>query len=350
MKKVLLVIPSLLQGGGQKFVLDLANELDKTQYKVKILIYYNALANAFKDQISKLKEVEIITLNKKLGLDFSFFKKLKQVVKAYEPDIIHSHLNTLLYLLPTFKKRQVKLHTMHSIASKEAHGIQKFISKIAFKLYKVQPVAISDAVAMSIKNYYKIKDVPIVYNGVVCKNYQGEKIEHFGINIITVGTLYEVKNHKYLIDCFYVLASKYDDLSLTIVGDGVLREELQNQVIQLGISNKVFFVGETSNVKNYLLKADIFASSSLYEGLPLSMLEAMAAGLPIVANNVGGISDIVNNGYLVPYGEKDKYIAALDKLISNFEERNFFGKNGKKLSIDYDEVKTVKAYERLYQK
>ncbi len=354
MKKVLMVIPSLSQGGGQKFVLDLASGLVKKQYAVKILIYYDAIADAFKEEISNLEEVEIIRLNKKVGIDFSFFSKVKKVVKEYNPDIIHTHLDTLLYLLPAFKKRQVKLHTVHSIAEKEAGGwLQRFVRKVAFKFFNVKPVAISDIVAKSIKTCYKIKEVPIVYNGVVCKNYAGEKIPHSGVNIVATGTLYAVKNHKYLIDCFYEITHKHKNISLTILGDGPLRKDLQEQVEQLGISDKVFLVGEVADVKSYLLKADIFASTSLFEGLPLSMLEAMAAGLPVVANDVGGIPDIIKdgyNGYLVPLGEKNKYIEALDKMISDSNQRELFVQNTKKIVLNYDESNTVEAYERLYKR
>ena len=144
-----------------------------------------------------------------------------------------------------------------------------------------------------------------------------------------------------------VSASFFNDF-----GDGPLREELQKQVEDLGISDKVYLAGEVSDVRSYLLKADIFASSSLYEGLPLSMLEAMAAGLPIVANNVGGIPDIIKdgyNGYLIPLGEKEKYIEALDEIISNEEHRKVLADNARALSAEYDESKTVEGYEQLYQ-
>lgn len=348
-----MVVPSLAQGGGQKFVIDLAEGLDKTQYEVKILIYYNLISDAFKDKISGFKDIEIIKLDKKTGLDFSFFKKVKKVVKEYQPDIIHTHLDVLLYLFPVFKKHQVKLHTVHSMAEKESVGLQRWVRKIAFKWFKVKPVAISDTVCQSIKQCYKMKDVPIAYNGVSCKDYAGEIVKHEGVNIITTGRLYAEKNFKYLIDCFYEVSLKHPDVSLTLLGDGPLRDELQEQINGLGISDKVCLVGEVSNVKSYLLKADIFASSSIFEGLPLSMLEAMAAGLPIIANDVGGIHDIVKdgfNGYLVPYGAKDEYVKKLEQLVCDTEQRHWMADNARCVAVERDECKTVEAYEKLYQK
>lgn len=354
MKKVLLVIPTLFQGGGEKFVLDLAKGLNKEEYQVKILLYYDKVSSVFENDIIELQAqgVEIIKLNKKVGLDLGMFKRVKRVVKAYKPDIIHAHLDVLLYLLPAFRRKQVKLHTVHNMAEKEASGGQRLIRKIAFKLFKVKPVAISDTVAESIKKIYKIKNVPVAYNGVVCNKYSGAKILHEGVNIVSVGRLSEVKNYSYMIDCFYEISKNNDNVKLTILGDGPLKETLQLQVKELNIEDKVCFVGAVSNVKDYLLSADIFASSSHYEGLPLSILEAMAAGLPIVANDVGGIKDILKdgvNGYIVQHNAKEEYVEALRKLVSNDREREMFGEKAKTMAIDYDESKTVEKYERLYQ-
>ena len=149
------------------------------------------------------------------------------------------------------------------------------------------------------------------------------------------------------------MTKKYSEITLTILGDGPLKETLRRQIDELGLAGKAFLQGEVSDVKKYLLNADVFVSSSLYEGLPLSMLEAMAAGLPIVANDVGGIHDILKdgyNGYLVQVGAKEQFIAALEKLILNSGRRELFSENAKILAKNYDESKTVKSYEELYDK
>ena len=182
MKKVLIIIPTLLQGGGQKFVLDLAQGLSKSKYEIKILVYYDLTAQCFEERIEELSmnRVDIVKMDKRVGLDFSFFRKVKKIVSDYKPDVIHTHLDVLLYLLPVFRKSQVKLHTVHTVAQKESKGLQKLVRNIAFKLFKVQPVAISETVAASIKEYFNLKNVPIVHNGVVCANYAGEKTCHAG--------------------------------------------------------------------------------------------------------------------------------------------------------------------------
>ena len=354
MKKILIVIPTLVQGGGQKFVLDLAKGIDKNKYQVKILTYYDLISDCFFKDFKQLDEecVEIIKLNKKKGLDLSFFSKVKKVVREYDPDVIHSNLDTLLYLFGTFRKKQVKLHTVHTLAQKEAIGLQKIVRKIAFKGFKVLPVAISDVVAESVKEYYKITEVPVAYNGVRCCDYVGERKYSDKVRLMATGTLYPVKNYEYLIDCFYEIAKTYPNTTLTILGDGPLRNDLQKKIETLGLVDKVTLMGEVSNVKAYLLDADIFVSSSIYEGLPLSMLEAMASGLPVVANDVGGIKEIVQNdynGYIVPLGDKDAYIKSVEKLILNLEKRENASINAKTLASEFDEKKTVELYEKLYE-
>lgn len=357
MKKLLIVIPSLIQGGGQKFVLDFARFIDKTQYQVKILLYYDAISPIFEDVVKDLENenVEIIKLNKKKGLDFKFFKKVKKIIRTVDPDIIHTHIDTLLYLLPTFKRKQVKIHTVHTIANEEAKGFQKIVRWLAFKIFKVIPVAISNMVADTLSDYYHIKKekIPVIYNGVDCKKYAVNREKKDTINIISVGNIYGVKNFAYLIECFYEISKKHTNTTLTIVGDGVLRKDIEAQIEKLQISEKVFLIGAVFDVGKYLAKADIYASSSLFEGLPISILEAMASGLPVVANSVGGIPDIIKdkeNGYLIPLNDKDSYINALDSLISSEETRNKFSANTLEFVKQYDEAEIVKQYQNLYQK
>ena len=82
------------------------------------------------------------------------FKKIKKLFKKYNPTVIHSHLDVMLYLLPYYKKKHIKIHTVHSIAEKEASGLQKLIRIIAFKIKKVIPVGICDTVTQSLIKYY----------------------------------------------------------------------------------------------------------------------------------------------------------------------------------------------------
>ena len=124
MKRVLLVIPTLEQGGGQKFVMDLAVGLDKTKFQVKVLVYYKESGSVF-DSFARDNGIDVVYLDKKIGFHPGFMRDVRRVVKEYNPDIIHTHLHSMLYLFTSYKKRQIKLHTVHTIANKEKKGLQR---------------------------------------------------------------------------------------------------------------------------------------------------------------------------------------------------------------------------------
>ena len=352
MKKVLIVIPTLEQGGGQKFVMDLVKGIDKEKFQIKILVYYKNTNSVF-DQYAHNNCFDVVYLDKNVGLDITMFKKVKKVVKEYNPDIIHTHLHSMLYLFTSYKKKQVKLHTVHTLAEKEAVGLQGVVRFIAYKLLGVTPVAICGTVADSISTRHHIdkSKIPVVYNGVDCNRYDIPRVSSDKIRLVTIGNIYDVKNYSFLVDCFSETCKKIDDVTLTIVGDGVLRTDLEQQISNLNLNDKVKITGIVPDVENYLSDADIYVASSIFEGLPLSMLEAMSAGLPIVSTNVGGVHDIVENeknGILIDFGDKLGYVNAMNKLILDSNYRRCLSQKSKENSLKYDEKLCVKGYERLY--
>ncbi len=352
MKKLLIVIPSLQQGGGQKFVMDLAKGIDATKYQVKILVYYPKSDSIF-DRFAEENQMDMVYLDKRVGLDISFFKKVRAVVREYRPDVIHTHLDSMLYLLPVYKRKQIKLHTVHTLAEKETGGLQGVVRFFAYKILGVLPVGISDTVADSIAREHKIKrdKVPVVYNGVDCRRYDLPKIKSDKIRFVTVGNIYYVKNYSFLVDCFAEVAREIENVSLTIVGDGVLRGKIEELSRRLGVADKVRVTGVVSDVENYLADADIYVASSKFEGLPISMLEAMSAGLPVISTNVGGVPDIIKtgeNGILVASGDREGYVKALRELITDAEKRSEYSRRAKIFSAKYDETVTIAGYQALY--
>lgn len=353
MKKVLLVIPTLRQGGGQKFVMDLAQGLDKTRFQVRILVFFPPSDSVF-DRYAAEQGFDVVYLNKSKGFDRTIFRQVRRAVREFDPDVIHTNLNSMLYLLPCYRRKHIKLHTVHTLAEKEHYGLQKPVNFIAFHLLGVVPVGISDTVADTIAATHHLKRdrIPVVYNGVDCRRYDLPHVPSDTLNIVTVGTVYKVKNYPFLVDCFAQLHATHPETRLTIVGTGPQRGLLHQQIEALGLSDAVTITGTVGNVEDYLAAADIYAASSLFEGLPLSILEAMAAGLPVVSTNVGGVPDIVRhgeNGILVPAGDKEAYVAALTRLAEQADTRTAYAARSRELSKNYDEELTVHGYESLYQ-
>jgi glycosyltransferase involved in cell wall biosynthesis len=167
-------------------------------------------------------------------------------------------------------------------------------------------------------------------------------IELSSPSIITVGSLSEQKGHARLIDIFAIVVNMRPDWRLYIVGEGGCRKELEDQIASHNLKNSIFLTGQVENPVDLLKQADIFVFTSLYEGFPNALSEAMAEGLPVVSFDCpSGPSDIINNeksGLLVPNGDCDAFVDELVKLIDNPEKREALGCEAKrireKLSID----------------
>lgn len=142
--------------------------------------------------------------------------------------------------------------------------------------------------------------------------------------VLTVGRLEREKNFELLLNAFALLRSL--DLGLVVVGDGSLRSNLEREARRLGVAGRVRFLGHVDPVNPFLHIADVFAMSSDIEGLPLVMLEAMAAGTPLVLTEVGGIPDVVEHektALLVPPGDAPALAAAIQRAVNMSEaERN----------------------------
>lgn len=353
--KVALIVPTLSTGGAEKLVFDIASNIDKKKYSVTIVSLYPK-KETYKEQILMKSGIEIIYLNKKKGLSIPCFLRMLYTIKTINPDVIHSHLDTIIYLLPCYRSNQVKLHTVHSMAQFEATGLQKIIRKLAFTFFNVKPVAIGTTVATSISKYYRIalKDISCVSNGVILPEHDTRSTTHNNsmITFITVGTLYYIKNHELLLRAFKNCVEQMNvPIRLKIVGQGELRAQLEKLSADLEIREQVEFLGWTDSVYPELNDADVYVCTSLIEGISLSIIEAMANGLPIIASNVGGNSELVIdgvNGMLFKSKDILDLTRCMLKMIEDAPLRIKQGKNSKDLSKKYDIKRCVKEYESFY--
>jgi glycosyltransferase involved in cell wall biosynthesis len=138
--------------------------------------------------------------------------------------------------------------------------------------------------------------------------------------IILVGTLREVKGHRYMIQAMPALVSQHPNIQTLFVGDGELKEELQAQVATLNLGAHIRFLGNRQDVPELLAASDLFVLPSLWEGLSMALLEAMATGLPIVASAVSGTVQVIvpdETGLLVPPKDVPQLVQAIEQLVSN---------------------------------
>lgn len=313
------IINNLKIGGLQKFTLSLAEESLKKRAKIKIIV----LENLKDKEIPKeLDSIEIVNFKCSKHLD-----KLKNVyyyLNNEKPNIVHTHGLTLIYTtLNIFLNKRIKfVHTIHNLANIESGNIRRIFNKILFNKNNVIPVTISDEVEKSFKSFYKNTKSVKIYNG--CKPpklIENELVEEIFDDIgrekkiiINVGRIDYQKNQILLINAFNRLKEKYD-ISLIILGGPVgISNEFIKEIYDSNICiEDVYFLGEVTNVGNYLINSDIFCLSSRFEGLPISLLEAMSLGITCVSTPAGGAESVIKRGS--GYVSDDHQIESLKNVL-----------------------------------
>lgn len=219
-----------------------------------------------------------------------------------------------------------------------------------FKFRFIQAVVVDNIIVPC--NYIKegLKKLPwlkqgkifVVHNGKDLRKYQPNKNynkvrRELGVPENTVllcvsSQLTKTKGHQYLLEAFSLLKKKYENIKLLIVGQGPLREELEDKTKALGLDDSVIFLGHRNDINRVVDAADIAVLPSLEEGFPNTIVEYMALGRPVVATNIAGIPEIVvdqETGFLVPTADSGKLAEALERLILDKKERYRMGRSGR---------------------
>ena len=234
--------------------------------------------------------------------------KLARVLRSLKPHILHTH-NPSPHLHGALAARlagvPVLVHTKHG-RNFPNRRVRVATNRLAAWLSDCV-VAVSDDAARVAREVERIpvEKVRLVHNGVDTTRfrYRGPRPNRDAFRAVTVARLDPVKDQATLLQAVRLVVDKNPAFRLDIVGDGPSRAALEAQRTELGLDRHVRFCGYQSDVEPYLAQADIFLLSSISEGIPLTLLEAMAVGLPGVATDVGGIREVIVpgvTGYLVP--------------------------------------------------
>ncbi len=175
----------------------------------------------------------------------------------------------------------------------------------------------------------------IIHCGVDPKLFNPVTHSGQGTRLLTVGRLASVKGMPVLLDAVKSLLPNHPNLTLTVVGDGPERQDFERRAAQLGLNNNVHFVGyqSQSQVRERLSETDLFVLPSFAEGVPVVLMEAMAAGVPAVTTRIAGIPELVEDGQsgrLVPPGNAEALTHAIDDLLNHPDTRNAFGQAGRR--------------------
>ncbi len=351
--KIVQVIPSFGMGGAETMCENLVYELKKAGHEVIVLSLYDeqtAITRRIEDA-----GIDLRYLHKKGGPDFSMYGKLREVFRGENPDVVHTHLGAAKYVFPVASRLKIKVvHTVHNVAAKEAPKSARIFNRFFFRRRKAIPVALSEKVRQTILQEYKMseKDVPIVLNGIdigkcIPKN---DYSESGNFRILHIGRFFAQKNHEGLLQAFRQFHDKCCDSELYLIGDGEKREEAEAYVKDNRMESCVHFLGLQGNVYKYLHETDIFALPSLYEGIPMTIIEAMGTGLPIVATAVGGVPDMLSDdcALLVPV-EADAIAAAFEKYYSDANLRESHGRAALRRADAFSASAMAQKYIAIYE-
>ncbi|MBB6030465.1 glycosyltransferase [Oceanithermus desulfurans] len=357
--RVLHILPNFGTGGAERLVVDLMEAMDKGLFEVAAISLFPESRSMLEEEIRERK-LNVFFLNKRLGPDPSITIPLYRLIRDYKPHVVHTHRYVLRYsLLPTlFNRVPGRVHTMHNVAQKEVDAVGKWVHKLAFTFCQVVPVSISEEVATTVKALYG-SDLytPIVYNGITTARFstggpaskRGERLV-----LIHVGRFAPQKNHDLLIQGFALALARHPYLELWLVGDGHLRPHIQSLVQELSLQKHVRFLGLRKDIPELMKQADVFLLPSDWEGVPLVVLEAMAAGKPVVATSVGGVPELVKDektGILISPGDPETLAGAILRLARDSDLRRRMGEAAHKWALErFDVQKTAQAYGELYLK
>jgi len=326
--RVLQFIPDFGVGGAELMVVNLMTHLDRARFEVQSVSFFARRENRLEAML-EASGLPVRYLGKGLGFDPSLFWRLQREIRRFAPHVLHSHLAVLPYALPAYllNPGPVAFHTLHSPAEWEADRAGKAAGRLLFGR-RVRPIAVAESVRESVRRVYGV-DAAVIMNGIDlepiraaaeqrCAWRRDNGLSPDDFVFVCVARLMPEKNHTALLTAFSDVVRARSTARLLLVGDGALKANLVARTAVLGLAGKVKFLGIRDDVPAVLAASDAFVLASEFEGNPLSIMEALAAGRPVVATDVGGVADLVNhevNGLLVPRSDASTLAAAMLRLM-----------------------------------
>ena len=364
--KVLHMLNTSDIGGAEKLLLDICRYTDKDKFDLIITSFQKgALENEFK----RFSYVKKIDLNDSKQFSFKTLRRLNKIIKKERIDIIQTHLQK-----PDLYGFLLKLKNPHVTWIIKKGNTDDYRTKLFWRISNGFIHRFANLViptSNQVKEFTKkIEFVPekkfkVIYSGIdtaamdlaLKKDCSKKLKKELGFKktdkvIISVGRLVYQKGFSYLIRIMKELTEQDKRYKLLIVGDGPLKSKLESLILNLKVNDNVKLLGERTDVIDLLQISDLFCLTSVKEGIPITLMEAMYVGVPIVTTNVGGNKELVQHGQ-TGFLEKAKDISSIKQRIKQLLHkesiRKKFIENARKTILArFSIIKTTRNYEKVY--
>ena len=361
-KKILFVTSSSINGGAQKHIREMFRSLTKADNTV----YMVAPKGWLTDELSEYQGRIFTFASAKEGC-----KMVSRVIEQFHPDIINTFILSggVMGTAGWWKRSIGKLFV--TVNNPVIYDGIAWYNKLIYPLlyrwmsrYASAFLVKSDAVRDEVKRVVSSrKPVLSIKNGIDFTVFD-RKAQYANLRrqldmgdndiiVSNVAVLNERKGQKHIIEAMAMLRKKYP-VKLVIAGNGPARNELENEARQQKVDDIVYFLGSRSDVNCVLANSDIFVLSSYHEGLPNSLMEAMAMGLPCVATDVGGVRQLIDdhkNGIIIQTKSSDAIADSIVSLVENPKLMKTLGDNAfVKMRDHFAQEKVVEELEMIYER
>ncbi|MDO6425486.1 glycosyltransferase [Thalassotalea sp. 1_MG-2023] len=345
-------------GGLERVMLNCIRQMQQ-QSDVKHVIISLTTANNF-SQSDLNEQVPVYCLHKKAGNDWKLHFRLFQLLREIKPDILHSYnLSTIEYhpiaMLAGVKGR---IHAEHGRDINDPQGLNKKhnVLRKLMSLFIHRYIAVSQELFQWLNTTVGIstKKTQLIANGINTELFNLPKQHSQHIRFANIARLSPIKDHKNLLRACQLLQQDHGEQawSMTIIGDGPLRQELELLTQEYQLNERVHFLGARDDIAQLLTQVDVFVLSSIAEGIPMTILEAMSASTAIIATEVGGIPQVIEQhkeGILVEKQNSVELEKAMAFYLDNVEKTTEHGEQAReKVLNSYNEQRMVKDYLACY--
>jgi glycosyltransferase involved in cell wall biosynthesis len=361
MTRILHAIETSIPGGAETMLISLVERLDKRRYEPVVCL----LADGWLDTELRKRGIETAILPQRPGLDWTWIVNFVKLIRRRGIELMHAQefaMNTCCSIASAL----TGIPVVTTVQGKNYYP-DKRRRRLAYRFVSKQSrmIAVSEDLRRFLIEHVGIRDEQLttIYNGIDARKYRVDHGERAAIRnelglddtqpvIGTAGSLYPVKGHIHLLHAMVIVAKTVPDAVCVIAGRGDLLGQLQTTAAALGIERNVRFLGFRPDVPAVLKALDVFVLPSLSEGFSLALLEALAAGKPVVATRVGGNPEVVadgRNGFLVPREDPKALAEKILLLLGDPALAASFGQRGRmRVDPEFSLTTMVQRYEDLY--